>query len=82
MNYITLCLSDAGGKLEANWLGPYTVKTVGPNHQAVLEKDGVLLKHKVNFGQQHLCVMRNSPVASTIRLQCVDTCEPALNVVS
>ena len=51
MNYITLCLSDAGGKLEANWLGPYTVKTVGPNHQTVLEKDGVLLKHKVNFGQ-------------------------------
>ena len=51
MNYITLCLSDADGKLEANWLGPYTVKTVGPNHQAVLEKDGVLLKHKVNFGQ-------------------------------
>lgn len=39
MNYITLCLSDAGGKLEANWLGPY------------LEKDGVLLKRKVNFGQ-------------------------------
>ena len=51
MNYITLCLSDAGGKLEANWLGPYTVKTVGTNHQAVLEKDEVLLKHKVNFGQ-------------------------------
>ena len=50
MNYIT-CLSDAGGKLEANWLGPYTVKTVGPNHQAVLEKDGVLLKRKVNVGQ-------------------------------
>ena len=23
MNYITLCLSDAGGKLEANWLSPY-----------------------------------------------------------
>ena len=23
MNYTTLCLSDAGGKLEANWLGPY-----------------------------------------------------------
>ena len=38
MNYITFCLSDAGGKLEANWLGPYTVKTIGPNHQAVLEK--------------------------------------------
>ena len=51
MNYITLCLSDAGGKLEANWLGPYTVKTVGPNHQAVLEKDGVLLKRKANVGQ-------------------------------
>ena len=51
MNYITLCLSDAGGRLEADWLGPYRDKTVGPNHQAVLEKDGVLLKRKVNVGQ-------------------------------
>ena len=51
MNYIVLCLSDAGSKLDAKWLGPYTVKTVGPNHQAVLEKDGVLLKRKVNVGQ-------------------------------
>ena len=48
---LTLCLSDAGGRLDAEWLGPYTVKTVGPNHQAVLEKDGVLLKRKVNVGQ-------------------------------
>lgn len=60
LNYITLCLSDAGGKLEANWLSPYMVKTVGPNHQAVLEKDGVLLKRKVNVGQLEPYLERTS----------------------
>ena len=43
--------NELSGKLEANWLGPYTVKTVGPNHQVVLKKNGVLLKRKVNVGQ-------------------------------
>ena len=51
MNYITLCLSDTGGKLEADWLGPSTVKIVRPNHLVALEKDRALLKHKVNVGQ-------------------------------
>ena len=46
------------------------------------DRVGSLAVGSTPLQQRHLCVMRNSPVASTIRLQCVDTCEPALNVVS
>ena len=53
-------LSETGGKLQTEWLGPYIVKSVGPNNQVELERDGVVLMRKVNVVQLKAYVERST----------------------
>ena len=52
------------------------MRTVGPKHQVTLEKDGVLMKQKVNAGQLKLYLQRATTTADDTEPSSQPLCIP------